>query len=712
MTSTLFSSDWYRIAELKPKLREHVTVHEHRYRGKRWYLLEDHITGQIRKISPESYLLVGLMNGKRTVDELWEISSQRLAEHMPTHEELLQLLTSLYQGNVIKMDVSGDVAELFEREEEAKRKRWISKLRSPLSVQIPLIDPENFVTKTQHWIKPLFTKWFGLVWLLLVFNMLFMVGQHWDEMSKSVSDKMLAADNLFLLWLIYPIIKLFHEFGHAYAVKRGGGAVHELGFMLLVLIPVPYVDASSSSAFANKKDRMLVGAAGIMVELFFAAIATIVWVNAEPGLVKSIAYNVIFIAGISTVFVNGNPLLKFDGYYVFSDYLEIPNLAQRANQYWGWLFKRVVFGVKGYQSPAYDKKEASWLCLYGVAALIYRFFLMISIFLFVAQQYFVIGVILAVWSIMGTWVIPNLKLLAKPWQDGDIQAGTRNPTLMISLIVGAVIFLFAVIPFPLTTSVEGVVLFTKERRMVIPESCFVDELNKTTGDSVKKGELILRCENKQIKARREILTQQLNEFQSKRLGVWEDPVAIKIFDEELNRLQKELEENAVQLGKLEVIAKTDGVWWQSRPDVHKELFYKRGELLGYIIDTNKIKIRAMIPEPDIRFIRDKTEDVVVRFPANFAREYSIKEWHVFPSTSKDIVSPVLTENGGGTIVVNPSAEKPESIQPYFYIDLELDQLDSPHQEERVYVKFIHPSEVMIFRIYRLVRRTFLEYFDV
>jgi len=404
MSATLFSKDWYRIAELKPQLRHNVTVHAHRYRGKRWYVLEDHITGQVRRLSPQSYLIVGLMNGQRTVDQLWDISSQRLGEEMPTHEEMLQLLSSLYQANLVRMDISGDVSELFERGKEAVKKRWMAKLKSPLSIKIPLVDPERFLASTQKYTKFIFSYYFLAIWCLLVISMLVLAGQHWDELTENVSDRILAADNLLLLWLIYPLIKLLHELGHGYCIKRGGGESHELGIMLLVLLPMPYIDASSSSAFANKKQRMLVGSAGILVELFIASLAMLVWVSAETGLAKSIAYNIIFIAGVSTILVNGNPLLRFDGYYILADYLEIPNLGQRANQYWGWLSKRILFGVKGNASPAYDKREALWLFFYGVSALIYRLFLMITIVLFVAQKYFLIGLILAVWSVIGTFI--------------------------------------------------------------------------------------------------------------------------------------------------------------------------------------------------------------------------------------------------------------------------------------------------------------------
>jgi len=184
MSASLFSNDWYRISTLKPNVRDHITVHAHRYRGRRWYMLEDHITGQVRRLTPQSYLIFGLMNGVRTVDELWEISSQRLGEEMATHEELLQLLASLYQGNLVKMDATGDVGELFERGSEAKKKKWLAKLKSPLSIQIPLIDPDRFLDRTFKCVRPVFSKISLFLYCLLIIYALFLIGQNWDELTK------------------------------------------------------------------------------------------------------------------------------------------------------------------------------------------------------------------------------------------------------------------------------------------------------------------------------------------------------------------------------------------------------------------------------------------------------------------------------------------------------------------------------------------------
>ena len=712
MSANLFSSDWYRISSLKPNVRDHITVHAHRYRGKRWYMLEDHIPGQVRRLTPQSYLIFGLMNGHRTVDDLWILSSDRLGEEMPTHEEMLQLLASLYQGNLIKMEASGDIEELFKRGSDAKRKKWLGKLKSPLSIQIPMIDPNQFLTRTLKYVQPVFSKVSLALYCLFILYALFLVGQNLDALTKNIADRVLAADNLLLLWLIYPIVKLLHELGHGYVLKRNGGEVHELGIMLLVFLPMPYVDASAATAFADKKQRMLVGMAGILVELFLAALAVLVWVNSESGLVNSIAFNLIFIVGISTILVNGNPLLRYDGYYVLSDYLETPNLGQRANQYWGWLSKRVLFGTKGFQSPAYDKREALWLFFYGFSALVYRLALMISIILFVAQQYFAVGVLLAIWSLTGTFIWPNLKILKNAWGDKDAGPKGRSPKVVMPIVAAAFIFLLAILPLPLSTSVEGVMHMKDDRRVLGGENCFIDNLHQVAGAEVEIGDLLVSCENPRLQASSKTLSKQYAEVVAQRQGVWDDPVRIKIFDEEIARLENEIKENRLQLDALNIYAEVQGTWWVTNADDLDGQYISRGKLIGYVISNRDVSVLGMIPESEIDLVRTKVDSVTVMKSSNIRSYLTPTSWKVYPSATKDVVSAVLSEEGGGTVVMNPSENKPISVKRYFLIDLAFETLPSPLVEERLLIKFIHPSEPIIYRTYRLVRRTFLTYFNV
>src|SRR3546814_10038288 len=172
-----------------------------------------------------------------------------------------------------------------------------------------------------------------------------------------------------------------------------------MGIMLLVLCPVPYVDAAAAGALPDKWKRALVGAAGMIAELFRAGIAALLWVVLEPGLARSVAYNVMVIAGISTVLVNGNPLLRFDGYYILADLIEIPNLGSRANRYWADIVNRHIFRTHGMQPFEATPGDKRWFLVYAPAAFVARMLMLFGIALVVASKFFLIGVLIALWSL-------------------------------------------------------------------------------------------------------------------------------------------------------------------------------------------------------------------------------------------------------------------------------------------------------------------------
>ena len=711
MTSILFSRDWYRLSHLKPQMRPHVEVHVHNYRGERWYMLQNHSTGHFRRLSPQAYFLVGLMDGVRTVETIWQLASERLREELPTHEELLQLISSLYQANLIRMDLSGDAAELFRQKEEQKNKRWLGKLRSPLSVQIPLLDPNAFLERTQAWVRPLFTPAFVALWVSMIVMLAVLGWRHWDELTSNVSDRVLAADNLLLLWFAYPLIKILHELGHAYVVKRSGGNVHEVGVMLLVFFPMPYVDASASTGFANKYRRMLVDAVGMMVELFIAAIAMLVWVNAEEGLVRSFAFNILFIAGVSTLLFNGNPLLRFDGYYLLSDWLEMPNLGQRANQFWSFLNKRFVFGVKQEESPARDIKESLLFAFYGAGSLVYRLFISISIVLFVAKQYFFVGVILAIWSVCMVWIWPFIKQLWSLLHDQEILQKGYSPGLVLIVLSGIIGALLFVVPIPQTTTVEGVVMTEEDNRLVVDEGCFFSDWVSLPGDTISRGDIIFDCSNQSLSTELEVSQWQLQEVIARQRGAFDDPVQLNILNEEMDELTRSIDELTVRLERMTVKSKVDGILIVPYDHDMAQKWLQRGEQLGYVVNEAQLKINVMLPENRIELFDDNVRQVAVRSVSDSSVEMPVNDWVIFPSSSRALVSPVLSEQGGGVIALEPGRED-VAIENYFQIEAKVKEALAPYISQRVYLQFEHEPEPAGYRLLRLMRRTFLEYFSV
>ena len=145
MPAPLLSSLWYRVADLKPKLRSHARLHRHRYRGQLWYLLQDPASGRVNRFTPAARLVIALMDGRRSVAALWEIANRRLGENAPTQDEMIQLLVQLHAADLLQSDVTPDVAELFDRGEQEERARYRRSFGNPMAIRIPLWDPDAFL---------------------------------------------------------------------------------------------------------------------------------------------------------------------------------------------------------------------------------------------------------------------------------------------------------------------------------------------------------------------------------------------------------------------------------------------------------------------------------------------------------------------------------------------------------------------------------------
>lgn len=408
MTGAL-ASTWYRIAAMRPRLRAHAQIHRQVYRGETWYILQDHQSGVFFRVSPAANLMLCCMDGRRTMQQILDIAGKRFGADRPTQDDAVQLLIKLYRADLLHGEMPPDMAELERRSERHRHHSLLTWIRSPMAMRFPLFDPDRFLDRTMPFVRPLFTTAGFVAWLVLVMFGAVLAAMHWPELTENVSDRVFTAQSAILVVVLFPIIKALHELGHAYMAKAGGAEVHELGVMLIVFLPVPYVDASASSAFREPRRRALVGAAGIMVELALAALAMIAWEWLTLGLWRAAAFNVMLVGGVSTLLFNGNPLLRFDGYYVLSDLIEIPNLDTRSKQYLIYLIKRYGFGLHDVESPVLGPGERAWFVCYGIASFVYRLVVMAAIALFVATKFAIIGALLAIWTVGQAVIYPAVR---------------------------------------------------------------------------------------------------------------------------------------------------------------------------------------------------------------------------------------------------------------------------------------------------------------
>ncbi|MBC7133677.1 MAG: peptidase M50 [Roseovarius sp.] len=607
------SASWYRVSGYRPRLRSHASVHRHVYRGKVWFVLQDRSSGRFHRFTPEAYRLIAMMDGTRTLDDIWEVAVSQLDIDAVTQDELVRLVGQLYSADVLAGDVPPDVIEMSDRGRRSARQQIVRSILNPLALRLPVFDPDDFLAATMPMVRPLFS-WAGwVVFLGAVIHALILAATHWGPLTENVVDRVLSQQNLILLLLAYPLIKALHELGHAYAIKRWGGTVHEIGVMFLVFMPVPYVNASDSIAFASKWRRALVGAAGILVEIFCAAAAMIVWAGAEEGLVRAFAFNVMLIGGVSTLFFNGNPLLRFDGYYVLCDLAEIPNLAQRANRYLGYLVQRRAFGMPWVENPVSAPGEAPWLLVYAIAAYLYRLFITAAIVALVATRFFVLGLILAAWAVFLMVVLPFLKgvwfLFTGPAlrrHRGRAFAVTGGA---LALVVGAL----TMVPLPYNTLAEGVVAPWPGAYANASAEGEIVELFVVPGQRVQAGEPLVRIEDPLIHARRAVLSAQVNEIERRMAAERaSEQTALRIFQDELEAAEADLALTDMRIAEQTARAPVDG---QVILPVATDLvgrFARRGDLLAVVAPFEAPLVRVIMPEDAVDLVRSLYWGTVMR----------------------------------------------------------------------------------------------------
>ena len=715
MTEALFSPSWYRVATLRPRIRGHARIYRHHYRDELWYVLQDDSSGKYHRFSPAAYYLIGLMDGERSVAQLWEQAGVKLGDDLPTQDEVIRLLGQLHAADVLQCDVSPDLLELFRRNQQHRRTKWKQRLRSPLVIRVPLWDPERFLNRWLPLVRPLFSWYGALVWLTVVVSALVLTGMHWSELTESVVDRVLAPQNLLVLWLAYPVVKALHELGHGFATRIWGGEVHEMGIMFLVFMPVPYVDASAASAFRDRRKRMLVGAAGIIVELFLASVALFVWLNVEPGIVRAIAYNVMLIGGVSTVLFNGNPLLRFDGYYVLADAVEIPNLGTRANRYFGYLFQRYLLKMEKAVSPVSARGERYWFVGYGVAAFLYRILIMTAIILFVAGKFFVIGVLLALWAVIPLLLLPVWKALSFLLFNPQLHRRRARAIVVSVTLVSVLGGLLFMVPVPLRSQAEGVVWLPEHSIIRAGADGFVQGLQANPGSLVSEGAPLIVTQDPFLTAELEILESRHDELRLEyRLERNNDRVRARILKEEISALEEDLTRHRERIERLVIRSPANGRLVLPQAGDLPGQYLRQGQLVGYVLDRKSPTARVVVSQQDVSLVRQRTRDVEMRFAGSSRAVLPASIQREVPGASHRLPAVALGSQGGGAIAVDPrDGQGVTTFERVFQFDISIDVPQVPEYiGGRVLVQFDHGFEPLGVQGYRAIRQLLLRRFNV
>ena len=715
MARSLFSSSWHSVAGLKPRLAPQAQVHRHVYRDQVWYVVQDPTGGCFHRLSPAAYTLVECMDGVKTIQSLWEFANASGHGDACTQNEVVELLVQMHAADLLQVDSAPDSVALFERYNKKRRatlKRWIL---NPMSLKLPLCDPNQFLSRWAPGLAWLFSPMGALLWLLIVVPALFLAAQDWPELTNNLSDNVLSSSNLLVMALVFPIVKLLHELGHSFATKAWGGNVHEMGLMFLVFAPVPYVDASSSSAFESKYRRAMVAAAGMLVELFLASLALYVWLLIEPGIIRAMAFNVMVVAGMSTLVVNGNPLLRYDGYYILTDLIEMPNLAQRGQNYLSYLCDRYVFCAYDIDPCHESPSERLWLFFYTPLAWGYRAFVTASIVLFIAEKFFIFGILLALWVTLTLLVMPLWKAYKHVTGATTLRRRRKTALLISFSILSGILLLAFALPVPLYTKSEGVVWLPDQSILRAGENGFFRRWLAPPGAKVKQWTPLYSLEDEVLLTELAVAKAKINETKAKYSAAqFSDPAQAAIL---LRQLQGE-QEREVQLeqrvGNLIGYAKTDGILVTAQPQDMPGRYFKKGDLIGYVLERNDLLVRVVISQDDIDLVRTRLHSAELRLSNWIARSYQVDLARQSAGGIDELPSAALSLREGGSIVTAPNDPNGlKTIERIFIVDLALPKTVSTVVfGERVYVRFNHGNEPLAWQALRRLRQLFLSRFGV
>ncbi len=555
--------------------------------------------------------------------------------------------------------------------------------------RIPIFDPDALLESGLFLVEWIFRLPGLLVWLVLLgwasYTLLSagpMAGTLLTE-----SSGLLRPDNWLLLLLAFIVDKTVHEFGHAIACKLfgkqagTGGEVHVIGMMLLIFTPVPYVDASSAWLLPDKWKRAIVGAAGMWMEFALAAIAAIVWRYSVPGsTLHAFCYNLMFIASVATLFFNGNPFLRYDGYYILADLLEIPNLLGRAMQFATYLIRRYLFGLKQAINPTETSGQQRWLLVYLVLSGVVRVLVCTGIILFLVtnlRQYPQLTLLLLSMASIAaaTWLLVPLGRAAWYLVSNAELVHRRTRAISTSLCgFGLIVAAVGLLPLPHHTRVTGIVRTARQRGVYAPVDGFLQwcKPSDTQQASVRAGTVLVRLSNPQLQAR---LIQSQSRLAAARVkrrkALAGNPAMAQILARQISALQTEVSRLQSRVADLTLHAPATGFWTNQDMRLRRGAYLKRGDRIGTLADFAAPLIFAPASQANagriIRFGRPLIELRIAGRPAPMLHATLVR---VYPGGGTKMPSAALSYLAGVPLAPSLNARRPgQAARPFFMLVL-------------------------------------------
>jgi putative peptide zinc metalloprotease protein len=728
--------------KLPIRMRPDLRAKQQRYQGRIYWVVKDPVGLQYYRFEEEEFAILQMLDGQSSLDEI----SDRFERDYPPQtiriEELQQFIGMLHKSNLVITDAAGQGAQLKKRRDEKVMQQRLATLANILSVRFKGIDPERLLNFLHPLVRWFFSVPTMIICCLFALSALTLVLVQFDTFHSRLPSfhTFFAAKNWIYLGATLGVTKVIHEFGHGLSCKHFGGECHEMGVMLLVMTPCLYCNVSDSWMLPNRWHRAAIGAAGMYVELVMASIATYVWWFTTEGPVNYVALNVIFVCSVSTLMFNANPLLRYDGYYILSDVLEIPNLRQKASTILNRKLGNWCLGLEEPDDPFLPKRKQLLFALFTVASAIYRWVVVLSILYFLNRVFEpyglkAIGQLIALGACYGLVVQPlwqAYKFFSVPGRLGKV-----NRTRMWSTIGLIGVFLAAVLFVPLPSHIFcNLEVQARDAAWVYVEVAgTLEEVYVKPGDHVEKGQKLAQLANPDIDVKIADLTGQRETYKAQldaleAISFKEEHTADRIapVKEALASVEQQLAQRQLDKQKLELDAPIAGTvlpppleseqsqsdnqlpMWSGSPLEKENLGATMlvGKKLCQIGDPQRLEARLVIDQGDVELIaQGQRVDVMLTQAAGVVYVSQIDK----VSTENLKVSPShLSSLQGGELPTKADAGGvPRPLNPVYEAVVPLPEQD-PHGLLRLGLvgraKVITPPRTLATRLWRYFSRTF------
>lgn len=664
-------SSTFDLAAAKPKLRDDLKVSMKTEGGDPYCILEDSTQNRFFRIGFAEYTLLSLFDGKTTLAEAVKASSYILGVEALNEKQAAQICDWMITNGLAQTRASSSPQRTCENENRESRKKWLQ-WQNPLMVQMPIwtsrqsFGPDRFF-ESVHSVAGWLVSFFGAVlWMIAICCGVYFFASSTHDVQASIQN-VFSSNQWVSLAVVGILLKIIHELAHGIACKRFGGQVSEVGVFWFLFVPLPYVDVSSSWSFDRGK-RMIVAAAGILAELFVVSLAVVVWTQTSYGLINQLAAQTILLGSLVTVLFNANPLMRFDGYFLLSDVLRIPNLSIHGRS---WVLGRLKKVFLGWRESVDAPVDSAWIPIYGSMAFLWQGVVISSILFAACNLMTGIGLLFVILGAMIWLLLPLGRFLAFLFASDELHWRHRLQFCLVVTVFAGLVYLGAVyLPSPESISIEVVARHKNEFQVRSSTSGFVKEVLVEKGQTIETGDPMLKLANSELELKHSILAAQ-RDFVRQEIRVAKavfDIAQVEMKKTELKQVLDEIHDVEAKLDQLVILAPATGtVLSSNRLAELRGTFLHSGTEICQIVNADSKRLTGLVDEAEMEHLaRCKSHPSQLIVWGNRKFLLGELEFEVSPSSTRSAPHFALTSLGGGQHTV-VSATTIESQNPESWV---------------------------------------------